>query len=103
MVTVNGRYHGVLSPLRQTVVHRYLLPFGDVSDRYDDEPHLAPTVHLSDAAVGRGGVQHGRPGPAGLLLAQLRDAAEETAVIQCNVIRTTKVSLLVIQRTVITN
>lgn len=44
----------ILSPLCQAVVHSDLLPFGDVSDGDNDQPHLAATVDLSDAAV-RGG------------------------------------------------
>lgn len=45
----------VLSPLCQAVVHSDLLPLGDVSDGDYDQPHLTPTVDLSDAAVRGGG------------------------------------------------
>lgn len=44
----------ILSPLCQAVVHSDLLPFGDVSDGDNHQPHLTATVNFSDAAV-RGG------------------------------------------------
>lgn len=44
----------VLSPFSQAVVHSDLLPLGNVSDGNNDQPHLAATVDLSDAAVGGG-------------------------------------------------
>lgn len=45
-------YHCILAPVRQAVVHCDLLPFGDVSDCYDNQPHLCPTVDFSNPAVG---------------------------------------------------
>ncbi len=47
-------YHGIFSPVGQAVVHCDLLAFGNVSNGYDDEPDLTPTMHLSNPAVGRG-------------------------------------------------
>lgn len=62
-------HHSVVSPLSQAVVNGDLLSLGDVSDRYDDQTHLAPTVYLADAAVWRRGVHPRRPpAPAGSLL-----------------------------------
>ena len=60
---INLTHHGVLPPVRQAVVHCDLLSLGDVSDCYDNQPHLRPTMHLSDAAVW-GGVEQDRPSDA---------------------------------------
>ncbi|KAG7241270.1 hypothetical protein INR49_025788 [Caranx melampygus] len=49
-VVLETQYHG-----NPTVIHSDLLPLGDVSDGNNDQPHLAATVDLSDAAVGEGG------------------------------------------------
>lgn len=46
-------YQRVFSPLSQVVVNRDFLALGDVSDRYNDQSYLAPTMHLSDPAVRR--------------------------------------------------
>lgn len=45
-------HHCILAPVRQAVVHCDLLPFGDVSDCYDNQPHLGPAVDFSNPAVG---------------------------------------------------
>lgn len=66
----------VLSPVRQAVVHRDLLSFCDVSNRYDDQPYLRPTVDFSNAAVGRRMEKYGSSNAAGPVLAQLGDAGK---------------------------
>ena len=64
-------HHCILSPVGQAVVHCDLLPFGDVTDRYDDQPYLRPTVDLSDAAVGWRMEEHGPPNPTRPFFSQL--------------------------------
>lgn len=41
----------ILSPFSQAVVHSDLFPFGDVTDGYNNQSHLAATMDLSDATV----------------------------------------------------
>lgn len=71
-------HHGILSPVAQAVVHGDLLAFGNVSDGYDDEPDLTPTMHLSNPAVGRWVEQHRAADAASALFRQLRHTTGHT-------------------------
>lgn len=67
-------HHGVLSPVSQAVIHRDLLPFGDVSYGDDHKPDLRAAVNLSNATVWRRMEKHGAPDATRSLFSQLRDA-----------------------------
>lgn len=64
-------HHSILAPVRQAVVHRDLLPLGDVSDSYDNQPYLGPTVDFSYTAVWRWMEEHRSTNTARSLLPQL--------------------------------
>lgn len=61
----------ILPPFREAVVHRDLLAFCDVSDRYDDQADLSPAVDFSYPAVGRRVEKHGSSDAARPLVPQL--------------------------------
>lgn len=67
-------HHSVFSPVSQAVIHRDLLPLGDVSYGDDHQPDLRATVNLSNAAVRWWMEKHGAPDATGSLFSQLRDA-----------------------------
>lgn len=64
-------HHSILSPVRQAVVHCDLLPLGDVSDCYDNQPYLGPAVDFSNTAVWRWMEEHRSPNTTRSLLPQL--------------------------------
>ena len=64
-------HHCIFAPVCQAVVHRDLFALDDVSDGYDNQPHLATTVDFPDAAVWWRMEKHGPPDATGSLLAQL--------------------------------
>lgn len=66
----------ILSPVRQAVIHRDLLPFCYVSNRDDNQAHLRPTVDFADAAVGGRVEKHGSSDTAGPFLPELRNAGK---------------------------
>lgn len=64
-------HHSILAPVCQAVVHRDLLPLRDVSDCYDNQPHLGAAVDFSNTTVWRRMEEHRSPNTACSLLTQL--------------------------------
>lgn len=64
-------YHCILTPVGQAVVHCDLLPFGDVSDCYDNQTYLGPAVDFSNPTVGWWMEENRSPNTTCSLLPQL--------------------------------
>lgn len=73
---LSAAHHCVLPPVRQAVVHSYLLPFRNVADRYDNQSDLSTTVDFSNPAIGRRVEEHGSSNTARSLFPQLRNAGK---------------------------